>query len=215
MDRVLNVSRSLEFFGRRKVKLPIRLAWSLLVAWTTVAGASSVELKLGNATVQPGGTVEIPLLLTSDQPVQGFVAAFDWNPTHLQGISLLPGSVLTDADTVVRRVEPNYMVLGVVMDSDGTGGEIIAPGTDIQLATVRLQCLALPQNTPIVFRDGMYATVNGGPLLDNIVVIGGLSIGMPEGLVLTNGNVTCVPVPAAGWMGLTIMGGLLIRRRAV
>ena len=53
---------------------------------------------------------------------------------------------------------------------------------------------AADTTTPVTFRDEAYATVGDEPKLDNIVVVGGLSIGAQEGLGLTNGSFTCVSV---------------------
>jgi hypothetical protein len=161
-----------------------------------VNGAS--ELKLGTATGSNGDTVSVPLTLSSDQNVQGVVAAFDWDGSKLQGVNLVAGAALATANTVVRRTEPAYAVLGVVMDSDGVGGEIIPAGPNSAVASVSVKILAAASGSPVVvpltFRDGTYATVDLGPALDNIIVVGGLSFGKTEGLALTPGSVTIVPV---------------------
>src|SRR5262245_48109583 len=68
---------------------------------TPVSGASS--LKLGTASGSSGDTVNVLLLLSSTQDVQGVVAAFDWDGTKLEGANLTVGAVLATADTVVRR----------------------------------------------------------------------------------------------------------------
>jgi hypothetical protein len=144
------------------------------------------------------------LTLTSDSQVQGLVAAADWDGAVLEGDDLVPGAVIKPdpngaADVVVRRVAKAFFVLGVVMDSDGQDGEIIPPGPNIAVATLRLKCLAPATGAnvtvPLVFQDGKYRTADTGPVLDNILVIGGLSVGKVEGLKLTNGSVVCTPPP--------------------
>jgi len=171
--------------------------WALLPALCLLAlplsAQSSNELKLGNAQGKVGTVVSVPLTLSTTDQVQGLVAAFDWAGGGT-GDSLTPGAVLADADTVVRRVEANYMVLGVVMDSDGAGNEVINPGTDLDVATAGIKCGSEEGSQAVIFRDAAYATVNGGPLLDNLVVVGGLSIGAQEGLRLTNGSFECVTI---------------------
>jgi hypothetical protein len=155
------------------------------------------ELKLDTKVAKVGSQLSIPLTLTTTDDVQGVVAAFEWAAAAGTGVGLVPGAVLADADVVVTRVEASYMVIGVVMDSDGlpaTAPEIIPPGTH-EIATVQIQCSQLEQVNPVTFVDGKYATVDGGPLLENIVVVGGLSIGQVEGLVLTNGSFECGPTP--------------------
>ena len=157
-------------------------------------GQSRNELKLGNAVAKVGTNAKVPLTLSTTDQVQGLVAAFEWDGAGGTGANLIPGATLATADTVVTRVEATYMVLGVVMDSDGSGGEIISPGADQPLAIAEITCSALEQTTVVSFADGKYATVNGGPLLDNIVVVGGLSIGATEGLILTSGSFQCVSI---------------------
>ena len=149
------------------------------------------ELKLGNGSASTGGNASVSVTLSTVSQVQGLVAAFDWNGAQAEGVSLVAGAALAGADTVVVRVEPSYMVLGVVMDSDGIDGEVIQPGTDLGVATATIKCLGTDVVVPVEFRDGQYATVDGGPQLDNIVVVGGLSIGEAEGLVLTDGEIAC------------------------
>jgi hypothetical protein len=172
------------------VSLPIFCALAL-----PLGAQSRNELKLGNATAEFGTAASVPLTLSSTDEVQGLVSAFDWEGGT--GEALVPGAAIASADTVVTRVEPTYMVLGVVMDSDGRDNEIILPGVDLALATAQIRCGTGPaaSTSPVVFRDSTYATVNGGPVLDNIVVVGGLSIGQVEGLILTNGSFACTPTP--------------------
>jgi hypothetical protein len=150
------------------------------------------ELKLGSGIKKFGEVVNIPLTLTTTDQVQGLVATFDWNGANGTGVGLVEGPELADADVVAIRVEDSYMVLGVVMDNDGADGEIIDAGTDILIATAQIECAAVEAVTSVDFRDDTYATVDGGPLLDNIVVVGGLSVGAVEGLVMTSGSFECV-----------------------
>ncbi len=170
------------------------LGFSPGVAW----GQPSYELKLSSGTVAIGSSASITLSMTAQNTagVQGIVAAADWNVAVVEGTNLQAasgaGGALNGADVIVPRIEPGYFVLGVVMDNDGIGGEIIPAGNDINLATLTVKAAAGAtdgQSTALSFHDGAYNTVSGGPLLDNIVVVGGLSIGATEGLKLTNGSV--------------------------
>jgi hypothetical protein len=120
------------------------------------------------------------------------VAAFEWDGSDGVGSDLLPGAAIAAADTVVRRVEPSYMVLGVVMDSDGADNEIIQPGDNLDLATAVIRCSTLGKSIPMTFVDGKYSTVDGAPILDNVVVVGGESIIQVEGLLCTPGSFECV-----------------------
>jgi hypothetical protein len=165
--------------------------------------AADYELKLGNESGQLGTTISVPLTLSSIGDVQGFVAAFDWDPAKLQGVDLITSTDVSKADVIVPRVQDGSAVLGVVMDSDGQGGEIIPAGSNKLLATLKVKALGPSGETeevvPLVFQDGKYATVDLGPLLDNVLVIGGLSISKLEELVLTNGSVTLLPPPPASF----------------
>lgn len=175
--------------------------WGFLPAFCLLAlpvsGQSSNTMKLGDAAAKVGTIANVPLTLSTTDQVQGLVAAFDWNGATGTGVSLTVGPALAAADTVVRRVEPSYMVLGVVMDSDPNdpgSPEFLGPGNNLLLATAQIRCATTEGSTPVEFRDGQYATVEGGPALDNIVVVGGLSIGATEGLTLDNGEFLCETV---------------------
>ena len=182
---------------KRRNPNALQLIWLcfVLIAWGTAAGAPTMQL--GNDTALVGQNVEIPLILTTEQEVQGLVAAFNWNGTLGIGVDILMGSDLIGLppDLWVTRVEPGYMVLGMVVDTDATGPDAIGPGTNLHIATAVITGLA-PGVSPIVFVDNTYATVEGGPLLDNVVVIGGLSVGQGDELVLTNGSFTIESIPA-------------------
>ena len=174
-----------------------RRFWGLVGAVSLMAfplfAAESYELALGSKTAKVGADTEVPLVLSATGQVQGLVAAFDWDAGVATGVDLVPASSIASADVVVKRVEAGYMVLGVVVDNDGVGENFIPPGEDIVLATVKIRCKGTEASTALTFKDAAYATVDGGPLLENIVVVGGLSIGAAEGLVLTDGRIECVP----------------------
>ena len=195
---------------RRKRFLGFLPALCLLaLPLTTAFGAN--ELKLEKVRAEFGDTAEVKLLLNADDQIQGVVVVAEWSTAEgVQGLDLVPVGPLadtsaeSDADTVVARLEDGYMVLGVVMDSNPSdnGGlaEVIDPGADIELAVLTLKAADQPDPiveivTPLMFVDAAYNTVDGGPLLDNIVVVGGLSQGEVEGLVLTDGELTSTPAP--------------------
>ena len=163
---------------------------SLGVLTVAAVSAQTRELKLGSANGFLGQVVSVPLTLSSDAQVQGLVAAIDWDGTKLEGTDLTGGAAIASANVIVRRVQPAFAVLGVVMDNDGVGGEIIPPGTNIDVATLKVKCLGpsgdSAETTALVFHDGAYAADVGGvgPLLDNIIVVGGLSIGAIGTLVV-------------------------------
>jgi hypothetical protein len=151
-----------------------------------------VELKLGNGEGTLGGVVDVPLTLTSpDSETEGLVGVFEWDDLSGTGVDLIAGAGIAGANVVSTRVEPGFAALGVVMDNDGQGGEVIPPGTDVDIATAQIRCMGVQGQFAVSFADGKYALVGENPVLDNIVVQGGLSVGSNEGLVLTDGSFTC------------------------
>ena len=68
------------------------------------------KMELGSVGVAKIGNVfEVPLTLETTDDVQGLVAAFAWDGAAGNGVALEYGVILGDADTLVRRVEPDYM----------------------------------------------------------------------------------------------------------
>ena len=164
-----------------------------LVCTSTVYGQS---MSLGDATGEFGTVVDVSLSLGSDNDVQGLVAAFDWDDSNGSGVDLVPSAALADADVVQTRIESGYGVMGVVVDTDGAG-PVAIPAGDSVVATLKIQCGDGPaaSTTAVNFQDGSYATVDGGPALDNIIVVDGQSVGADDGLGLNSGSFSCTPPP--------------------
>ncbi len=148
------------------------------------------EMSLGAAQGSSGEEISISLQLTSSAGVEGLSAVFEWNGAIAEGVSLTPAAAIEGVDLLVSRAEANFMVLGVVVDTDGSGEFVIPSGNNTLLATANVRCLE-PGVTDIVFVDNKYASVAGGALLANLVVQDGQGIGVNEGLVVTNGSVEC------------------------
>jgi hypothetical protein len=149
--------------------------------------ANSIEL--GSDSAEFGGTAEISITTGSDSEVQGLVVVIEM--AGGTGTDLVAGPAIADADTVATRVESDYAILGVVMDSDGADGEVIPAGSAHVGTLVMTAGDAAGDFDIIVAADGAgHALVDGGPALDNILVIGGQSIGRGEGLETINGTLS-------------------------
>jgi hypothetical protein len=183
-----------------------------------------LELKLGvlGTVTSCGDIVQIPLTLTADEDVQGFVAVFEWAGAA-QGVGYAPSAVIQGADYLSARVEDNYMVIAVVMDFESS--VVIPAGADIALGTVEIRCGGTGVATDIIFADGKYAAYEGGPITENVLVVRGQSIGAGNGLTLLNGQFSCEScegIPTLSELGMSIMSLLLagtaiwmIRRRKI
>ena len=173
-------------------------SWVCLPAFCLLAlpvlGQESYTLDLGGGTAGVGGVAEVPLTLSTTGEVQGLQSIFEWSGGGT-GESLVTGAAIASADVIATRVESNFMVLGVVMDNDGADGEVIGAGNDQDVATARIRCGGEEGSFPVTFVDGQHAMVGNSPLLDNLVVVGGLSIGDGEGLTLDDGSFACEAAP--------------------
>ena len=69
----------------------------------------------------------MPLTLDADGEVQGLVAVFEWDGAVATLAGLATGAAVADADVVAMRADPgtDFVVLGIVMDNDGAGDEVI------------------------------------------------------------------------------------------
>jgi hypothetical protein len=152
-----------------------------------------------------GAVADVPLSVSSDEDLQGFIMAFEWSGARGSGEALVlrdgAGEPLADAELVVPRVEADFMVLSVVMDIDGQGGEVIPTGDDIEVATAQIRCIGPAtgtRETSVRFVDDAHASVEGGPELKNSLAQGGLSITQAEGLELRDGAFVCMGEPDTG-----------------
>ena len=169
--------------------------WRFLPALSMLAlplfGQNSIEL--GSAIAEIGTDAEISITTNSDSEVQGVVVVIEISGGT--GKDLIAGPAIAEADTIVRRVEADYAILGVVLDSDGLDGEVIPPGAaDLGTLVVTAGGIAgdfditlAPDCSPEV---DCYTLVSGGPPLDNIIVIGGQWIGRGERLETVGGTLS-------------------------
>ena len=136
------------------------------------------------------------LLSNSSGAVQGFVVVAAHDPTllNLQTITLGSETLAAGAELVVPEIYTNGGSLGVVLDFDSPfDGQSIPTGVDNHIAsylyssniTIIEPDPAIQTNVDLV--DGEL----GSPLLDNVIVVAGLSISP----ALEGGTVTLLPEP--------------------
>ena len=105
--------------------------WSFLPAFCLLAlplfGQNS--LQLGSAVAEFGEDAEISITVDSESEVQGVVAVVEISGGGTAK-DLVVGEVLNGANFIQTRVEDSYVMLGVVLDTDGMGGEVVPPGTN-------------------------------------------------------------------------------------
>ncbi|MEC9476954.1 MAG: hypothetical protein VX764_07960 [Planctomycetota bacterium] len=136
------------------------------------------------------------LLSNSSGPVQGFVVAAAHDPAllNLQTITLGSESLAAGAELVVPEIYSNGGSLGVVLDFESPfDGQNIATGVDNHIASFLYSSnITIIEPDPAVQTDvDLVDGELGSPLLDNVIVVAGLSIS-PS---LEGGTVTLLPEP--------------------
>ncbi|MGE4603199.1 MAG: hypothetical protein AAEJ65_09870 [Planctomycetota bacterium] len=140
----------------------------------------SMRIESADIDSDSSGSVRI-LLSNSSGPVQGFVVVVSHDPTllGLQNIILGSESLAAGAELVVPEIYSNGGSLGVVLDFESPfEGQNIPTGDDNHIASytyASLMEILIPDpavETDLELVDG----VLGSPLLDNVIVVGGLSI---------------------------------------
>jgi hypothetical protein len=159
----------------------------------------------GPAVIAGLGEANYNVDMTSADPVEGFVVAICVDPMLLAMTDIGPGPATTaaGAELVVPELVMGGGTLGVVVDAVAPfdGQTIPAPGGTIGTITVMPTMVVMaPTPTVLDFCDG----VLNNPPLDNIIVVGGLSIGAGQGLMLNDLQIVIDPPPPDE---LTIEGG--------
>jgi len=157
--------------------------------------ATSVKLCLESKSAPSGESIPVPIVLSSNRPVQGFSIALkhEAGALILEEISFSGTTTeLNAADFTTTQIFPDGGTSAAVMDLVAPFlGNTIPVGTDLPIVVYRYSCESLrgdqPRVSPIRFVDGEL----GSPPKDNLVVIDGLSIA-PE---VCEGSITCMPEP--------------------
>ena len=134
-------------------------------------------------------------------PVQGYVTAMTHDPTviTLEAISLGAAAETAGAEFVVTNLYENGGTLGIVIDfTPPFDGQTIPLGDGQHIASYTYSCInsniytegepePTAETSDLTLADGTLGT----PALDNVLVVGGLSVGP----ILVDGTFTCSPVP--------------------
>jgi len=146
-----------------------------------------VEEKLAMA----GSCVNVRVLMTSPDPVEGFLVALRHDPVLLDLDSITVEGTVTEssgADFVSTELVENGGTIGVILDIQAPfEGNEIPPGVDMPIAIYRYCCKDVPPGGQVVSPLELVNGELGQPAKDNVVVVGGLSLD-PE---FSNGSVTC------------------------
>jgi len=155
-------------------------------------------LKIEDTTIDSDSSGDVRILLDNDgAETQGFVLSIAHNPADvtLEQIDLTGTVTATvGAELVVPQIFANGGTLGVVLDVNAPfDGQVIPAGLNLHLANYTYGCNAeiIEPNpdleTALSFVDGQF----GAPALENLLVIGGLSV-LPG---TENGLLTCAAIP--------------------
>ena len=192
-----------------------RLSFGPLVAflilsvglWSAPA-FSQQSLDIGDGSVLGLMPDTVNVSLTSTAPTEGFVLAIAYETTHISvmNVAISAGVAGVGAELVAAEIFEALggFTLGVVLDSTAPfNGQTIAAGTSVIATFDGIPDSVVPQGPDLVtlltFADNTF----NNPPLDNIIVQGGLSIGVGQGLGLNGGSFTCRPPPPDDW---TIVG---------
>jgi hypothetical protein len=144
-----------------------------------------------------GASGTLPIRMSSDEDVQGFVLSggFDASKLAVDDVRAAGVTVAQGAELIVGEILTGGFTLGVVMDFNPPyAGQVIGDGNDQLIAEADVASdLVLPcgdsELVAVNFQNGL-----NSPPLSNILVVGGQSIGVDENLVMTGGGLT---VPGA------------------
>ncbi|HIA27290.1 MAG TPA: hypothetical protein EYN79_04095 [Planctomycetes bacterium] len=180
----------------------VRLALVFLLLLAVGSGSVSAQnaLTITDGSAEGLSSSALSVLMDADAPVEGYVLAitFDTGLLSVSDVEIGSATSSAGAELIAPEILAGGFTLGVVLDfEDPFGGQTIPAGTGLEIASFSITPLTIvsaPTDTPIEFIDG----VLNDPVLDNIIVQGGLTIGVNEGLGLNNGTMTLLPPPPDG-----------------
>lgn len=173
------------------------LLWMLLLAGFCGTAAGQETLTIGDGTSVGLSPEVMSITMDASSAVQGFVLAIGYDESKVTADNLGTAGSAENAELIIPEVLTGGVTMGVIMDADPPyEGQTIAPGGAILIAELTMVPVAIVSTetvVPISFSDGVLNT----PALSNIIVQGGLSIGVGEGLELNDGSLTITEPPPA------------------
>jgi hypothetical protein len=175
--------------------VPPNLFWILaLVGLQTIAFGQSVTLSLGSGSATPGGTVAVPISLTSAGGAQtaGFQWSFGVSP-DITGITLIPGTSTTNAGKSLSCSGNHCLVVGF-------NSGLIADGV---VAIATFQIAAIPGSNPIPIQLGSVVATTA--LGTSIPALGGSgTITLPVSVALSTWNCSPLTINTPGTSSCTV-----------
>ncbi|HIA26663.1 MAG TPA: hypothetical protein EYN79_00850 [Planctomycetes bacterium] len=177
------------------MRLLLLLGFALSLCLNTHYLAAQQSIDIDDGSITGFGGTSLGISMSTTVPVEGFVLAISFDSALLSATDVSTKGIALSAELQVPEIFSNGATLGVVMDSESPfDGQTIPVGGGEQIASLSLTSVAsvlAPTDTAVSFLDG----VLNNPPLDNILVQGGLSVGVGEGLDLNGGTMTVFPVP--------------------
>jgi hypothetical protein len=173
-------------------------------------GQQSLQVTGQGQSVTGLGSAGFGISADATADIQGFVLAVSSDPTlvTIENLGITGTSTETEnAELVVGEIFVDGFTLGVVLDAESPfDGQVIPAGTAILLAIFEARSVvALPEGSSETTGFEFVDEILNDPPMSNILVQGGLSIGVNEGLDLVDAPaaLTILPPPPAT---LTIEG---------
>ncbi|MEC9476276.1 MAG: hypothetical protein VX764_04485, partial [Planctomycetota bacterium] len=155
------------------------------------------SLSIGDGSTQGLSSTTLTITMDATSDVQGYVLAIAYDESLATASDLSASGAAADAELIVPEILSGGVTLGIVMDAvEPYGGQSIAAGTGTTIAALTMAPTGVVSEDTDVAVDFSDGTLNSPPL-DNIIVQGGLSIGVDEGLGLNGGTLTLLEPPPA------------------